>query len=61
VLRRYDHLINRNYGNATPSIVPDPHQTEENCRNAHGINSPVCADDRSRRNAAGHSAQDQFA
>jgi hypothetical protein len=60
-LRRYDHLIERHSRIATPSIVPDFQQTEESDRNAHGNKSSIRADDRVRRNAAGHSAQDQFA
>jgi hypothetical protein len=61
VLRRYDHLIDRHSRNATPSIMPDSQQAEESCRNAYGNKSPVRADDWSRRNAAGHSARDQYA
>jgi len=61
VLRRYDHLIERHSPIATPSIVPDPRHTEESCRNAHGDESPIRADDRARRNAVGHSARNQVA
>jgi len=61
VLRRYDHLVERRQSIAAVSIVPDASHTEESHRNAHGNKSSIRTDDRSRRNAAGHSAQDQFA
>jgi hypothetical protein len=61
VLRRYDHLIERQSRAATPSIVPDSQQTEESRRNAYGNNSSIRAGDRTRRNAASSSTQDQFA
>ena len=61
VLRRYDHLIERHSRAATPGIVPDSQQTEESSRNAYRNKSPVHADDRSNRNAGGHSAQDRSA
>ena len=61
VLRRYDHLIERHSRAATPGIVPDSQQTEESSRNAYGSKSTVDAGGRNRRNAAGHSAQDQSA
>jgi hypothetical protein len=61
VLCRYDHLIERHSRAATPSIVPDSRQTEESRRNAHGNNSSIRTDDRTRRNAANSSTQDQFA
>jgi hypothetical protein len=60
VLRRYDHLIERQSRAATPSIVPDS-QTEESRRSAYGNNSSIRAGDRTRRNAASSSTQDQFA
>jgi hypothetical protein len=53
-------LIERHSRAAAPGIVPDHQQTEENHRNAHGNKSSIRANDGTRRNAAGHSAQDQF-
>ena len=61
VLRRYDHLIERHQSIAAVGIVPDASQIEEGHRNAHGNKSSIRAGDRSHRNAAGHSARDQFA
>lgn len=61
VLRRYDHLIVRHSRNPEPGIVPDVQPTEESCRNAYGNESPLRADDRSRRNAASSSARGQYA
>lgn len=61
VLRRYDHLIERHQPIAAVSIVPDASHTEEGHRSANESNPSIRADDRFRRNAAGHSAQNQFA
>lgn len=61
VLRRYDHLIERHQPIDAVSIVPDASHTEEGHRNAHGNKSSIRADDRTGRNAAGHSARDQYA
>jgi hypothetical protein len=61
VLRHYSHLIEQYSRTATASIAPDSKHTEESPRNAHANTSPNRSDDGTRRNAAGHAAQDQFA